>query len=250
MAQFNLEDHIVLLGYAKDDTEELVEQIRADSTRNWTIVLCSKRVDENPMPDEVLFVHGDNTDDDVLKRACVETASVIVIYGHTDERTTFVALAIHGCIRKDARIIAHVTDRKSCRGLKQVDPRIHCITSLRMPLIGQEVTNPGATDLIRNIVSHLEPATNYRIETPVDLPGGLTYMDIFLFFKNEYDATLIGIGSDCGSDPKITLNPPAALTIVSGMSLFYLADRRINSEIEWQLLYPMETSPPNLIATS
>lgn len=240
MSHFKLENHVVLLGYAKGDTEELVEQLRADSNADWKIVLCSKRVEENPLPDEILFVHGDNTDEDVLKRACIEDASVIVIYGHTDERTIFVALAIHERIRQDARVIAHVTDRKSCRGLKQVDARIHCITSLRMPLISQEVTNPGATELIRNLVSHLEPATNYRINTPVGLPQGLTFMDLFLLFKNEYDATLIGIGEDCGADPKIILNPRGSFPITSGMSLFYLGGRRIDDEVEWRLLHPVE----------
>ena len=79
----NLTGHFLILGWHGDNTKRMVELITADATRTGRdIILCTDDEMENPIPNIVSFVQGRSlSDESLLCRAGVKTASRIIIYG-------------------------------------------------------------------------------------------------------------------------------------------------------------------------
>jgi|ERR1035437_185821 voltage-gated potassium channel len=107
LVKMNCSNHVIVLGYREGDTEAIITEILVGNP-TAKIVLCSMRIKENPMPEKIDFVYGDNTADDTLDRACIGEAKKILIYGHTDDRAIAVAIAVKCRASKDAHVTSDV----------------------------------------------------------------------------------------------------------------------------------------------
>ena len=91
----DLSDHVVLLGYWPGRTERIVAELTAEG--RFQVALCAwDDVPENPLPEQrrVHFVRGDLTHEDVMTRACVQSARTAVIDGRDDNETLAIAVAV------------------------------------------------------------------------------------------------------------------------------------------------------------
>ena len=95
MQSLNLKNHTVILGNRGEETLKLVEFLKNDKEASKEpIVLCSMLTLENPFPDQVDFIHGELTSDDVMHRACIAQADRIIIHSDTDEKSILIAIAV------------------------------------------------------------------------------------------------------------------------------------------------------------
>ena len=239
LVKLKMKNHIVLLGFRERETLDLIRQLVADRAGNHSIVLVTRHATENPLPGLVEFIHGDTSDDDVLERACVSSAKVIVVSGHeVDERTMAVTIVANSKASKDAHIVVYLEKHENARFIKAVNPRIECVTSLRSSLIAQAVLNPGSTRLIRELVSTNHPGTNFRIDIP-SFVQPIQFAQLLTVFNAEYQAIAIGYTVDQSCESFPVLNPPSDAVIRGGMSLFYIAEHRIDEVVDWHILDPV-----------
>lgn len=242
LARMKAKNHIVILGYRKGETEGLVTQLMAENViRKKTIVMCSRHLEDNPLPGLVTFIKGDTASEDVMVNACVADADVIVISGHTDERSITIAIVAH---RKNpkAHIVVYLEDRENYRFLALISQRIECVTSLRTMLIAQAVLNPGVTPLIREMVSLDDPGTIYRINIPSEVPP-IRFHELCSIMQTNYRSIVTGYSRTCSTDDQPLLNPDPYEMISGGMSLFYISEQRMDGKIDWSLF----RSPPSLV---
>lgn len=238
LVQLKMKDHIVLLGYRPGETGQLISQLRADHLVETPIVLASKHLTENPFPGKVEFVFGDTASDDVMARSRVDQARVIVISGHADERALAVAIAANSYARKDVHIVAYLDNFTNAKLLRKLNPQIECVTSLRAPLLAQAVINPGASMIFKELVSLDDPGTAFRIDVPSSvLP--IPFSQVLAILHHEYRAIVIGFTENHSCESKYVLNPQADAIIVGGMSLFYIAEHRIDRQVDWRILDPI-----------
>ncbi len=234
LSQLDEQNHLVIFGYSPGVTEDLVREIRHDkSARRTPIVLCSSRVEENPMPGQVQFVKSDLSSHDVLQRACVGRASRIIVHGHDDNETLIVALAARS-VNSSAHIVVQLDRAESELHIKRIDPGIECVTPLAIPMLVQSVQNRGTTSVINSLLSNANDDTIYRLDIP---PGPLSWSfgRLQRFFKEQLGATLIAVAGDFGTQGEIKLNPACDIQVRAGTSLFYIAPERLDSgKIEWQ----------------
>ncbi len=234
LAKLKMKNHIVLLGYRAGETESLLRELRAEHFSQTRIVLCSKHLEENPFPGVVDFIRGDTSSDDTLNRACVATAAVIVISGHTDERTLPVAVAVTSVAQEEAHIVVYLEKADNARFLKMLKRPIECVTSLRTSLIAQAVFNPGSTELLRNLVSLDHTGTNFKLLVPEHIPE--VYFSLMLnILHRDYNAIVIGYSENHSPCSKSYLNPAPNTRIRGGMALFYIAESRIDKLIDWSV---------------
>ncbi len=233
-ARLNMKNHIVLLGYRKGETEEIIKQILADyqTTRPSSIVLCTRNLAETPYPGHSLisFVQGDTASDDVLERACVKDANKVVISGHEDARTMAICLAVNAIASKDAHIVAYVEDKANARFLRKINRNIECVTSLRTMLIAQAVMNPGSSSVLHSLADLASPPTVFKIGIPEDVPA-MPFSAVMDNLLHQYDVIPIAVGY--ADTPDVHFRPDAKSEVKGGMSLYYIGENRIDGIIRW-----------------
>lgn len=237
MLPLDAKDHIVVFGYRKGETEEVFRELLADiDVRKTHVVLCSSSEKTNPLLRHkefktVEFVHGDLSSEDVMKRACVGSAAKVVVHGHSDDQTFAVGVAANAEMQKSAHMVAYFHDPHRASLLQKVNPHIKCQSSLSVPLLVLETQEPGSTEIVRQILSHLDGDTAFRCDIPKDVTS-VSYMDMFVFLKRKYNAVLIGTAESHDRSAKVKLNSEAEPMISGGMSIFYVAPSRLKN-INW-----------------
>ncbi len=227
-------NHIVVLGHRPGETEAIITEILVGNP-HAEIVLCSMRIQENPMPDKISFVYGDNTADETLDRAGIARAAKILIYGHTDDRTIAIVIGANSRANKDAHIVVHLESEAGLITIKRLNPKIECITSFRKTMLAKAVNNPGSTRVVMDLISHNEPNSQHRLCIPEGVPM-VRYGDFFVWFKKTYDAVAIAVMPDHNPDSPCMLNPSSDALIGGGMSLFFIATRPLNDVVDWKAL--------------
>jgi voltage-gated potassium channel len=232
-----LADHIVILGWHGFRTQRMVDQLRGDiGEKDREIVLCTAQVIENPMPDQVRFVCGDELNTpDVLTRAGVATAGHVIALGHDDSETLAAALGA-AAINRNAHIVAYFNHESFADLLKAHCPHAECNVSLSIELMVRSAQDPGSSRVQRRLLSTLEgAATQFSLKVPKD-SGEVSYGALFAALKENHDATLIGVAESALGDD-LVLNAPSAHPVDPGTIVYFLAARRIEpGEIDWPAL--------------
>ncbi len=227
-SRFNKKSHIVIFGYRGHETRQLIEEILADENRSKRmLVFCSSKAEENPFPDmDVDFIRGELTSDDVLERACVAYADKILIHGHDDHQTMAIAVAVFN-INKEAHIVAYLASPDIARLLRGMNPKISCIEPFYVPMMVQEMQDPGVIDVIKLLFSNLVGEVIYRVDIP-DGEYSVPFETLFKLFKEKYGATVIGV-----IDSGPIINPPSNFVVKAGMALVLIAAKR-PTKVNWE----------------
>lgn len=230
------EDHVVIMGWHDDRTRYMVEQILGDRRRSQRdIVLCSTRSMDNPLPDDVQFVHSESlTASDMLRRAGVTTASRVIVYGDNDEQTLATGLAVSAA-KTNAHIVAHFESAEVARLFKAHCPQAECTASLSLELIVRSAQDPGSSRIQNQLLSTLTGPTQFCIQIPTSFQG-CSYGSLFYAFKEQHEATIFGIAnSQTGDD--LAMNPANTSPVSGGKIIYFMAPERIYAnEIDWQAL--------------
>ncbi len=230
----DLRHHIVILGWHPEHTPRMIRLIYGDVRRqDRKVVLCASEEMENPFPDQVLFVQGENlTDNDVLQRASIAHADRVIIYRSTDDKTLASCLTVATNTRS-AHIVAWFEHEHMAKLLKSHCPQVECHTSISMELMVRSAQDPGSSRVQEQLLSTLIGPTQFSVKVPDDFTG--THFNHLLeVMKHHHEALALGIADSITGDD-LALNPTGSTQIKAGQLIYYMAAERINSnEIDWQ----------------
>lgn len=245
LKHLNLHNHIVILGGGKKQkVDTLITEIRNDSFYCRTdLVVCSDVYDENPFGDDVEYIRGAIGSDDVLIRACVKDADVIIIYGYTDEETILTALAVDE-LNRLAFTTVYIRDRSNIRHIERINkvrvahrlldgehyPRIRVITRLNDLMLAREISNPDLSEVMLLLMDSKSGDTFYSIKAWPGLDKKIKLPQVRQMLRaTDAHALLVGVKrDDTGS---ILMNPTEDIEVYPNDHLFVIADHR--PDVDW-----------------
>lgn len=119
--------------------------------------------------------------------------------------------------------MAHFVDDVKCKILSDHCPNAECISNLSTELLAKSVIDFGSSFVHSELVSAHKGQTQYSITVPEGTPS-FTLEKVFLDFKQNYEATIIGSRNRSG---EVNINQKLSTQIESGETLFYIADERV-----------------------
>ena len=233
----NVSNHILIIGWNEKRTHQLLKLLikeKVDTTENPDIVLCVKADIENPRPSEIEFVHVSsfNQDED-MDRACITTASTILIDNPHDDVTLTTALY---CSKRNpkAHKVAYFEDESLVALLQQHCPEVECTPSVAVEMLAKSVFDPGSSLLHHDLLDVEEGQAQFSVNLPCTIKD-ITVETLFLGLKKQYNATFIGFSAPERVN-KISVNPDFNDIVRPGNKVFYIAEHRINN-IDWDSLH-------------
>jgi len=226
-----MEDHILVIGWNGNRTLHLMNlllnEIRSDD-RDRKLALCVRVEIENPMRDEVGFVHVPAfTDDAGMDRAGIAKASCIIIDNPEDDMTMTTALYCSGR-NPNAHIIAYFQDETLGQILKQHCPNVECMPSVSVEMMAKAAADPGSSALHHELLAVNQGMTQYSMTYRGE--DRVAVRSLFTALKENFDATLIGIRSR--GSASIEVNPSLDAEVGSGCTIYYIAHERI-TRMDW-----------------
>ncbi len=219
----DLRDHVVLLGYAPQRTERIIDELTAEGRQQ--VALCAwDDVPENPVPDRpaVHFVRGDLTRDDVMSRAAVATARTVVIDGRDDNETLAIAVAVDHA-NPTVHMVAAVRDLARRESLRYVNPGVQAVQWHMPTLLTEEANDPGITAVYNELMTAGGSGNTYSARVPRGFEHA-TFGQVQSHFGQAFGATVLAVR---GSDG-LEVSPPWDRRIGEGDTLYYVARQRID----------------------
>ncbi|AUJ68513.1 MULTISPECIES: potassium channel family protein [Pseudoalteromonas] len=235
----HLQNHIVIFGWHDVRTKKMVDYILGDNKReDRKIVLAVTEAMEHPLLSypEVAFARLTSfTDDEQLSRINIERADKIIIDGDDDNQTFTTALKLSRVVKPEAHISAHFLDDSKALLLREHCKNVECSASMSAEILVRAMQDPGSSRVQEELLSTLHGDTQFSLALPAEV-SCLTFGDIFGYFKQHHDATLLGVAHDINA-LNMDLNPPLDYNITGGDILHYIAPQRVlASEVDWSSL--------------
>ncbi len=232
----NVSNHILIIGWNEKRTHQLLKLLikeKLDTPENPDIVLCVKADIENPRPSDIDFVRvGSFNHDEDMDRACIESASTILIDNPYDDITLTTALY---CSKRNpkAHKVAYFEDETLVGLLQQHCPEVECTPSVAVEMLAKSAFDPGSSLLHHDLLDVEEGQAQFSVDLPASAQE-LTVEHLFMGMKKQYNATFIGYSAPEYAN-KISVNPDFADIVKAGNKVFYIAEHRINN-IDWNSL--------------
>lgn len=230
----NVSDHILVIGWNGKRTEQLLKLLlieKSNSIESPDIVLCVRADIDNPMPAEIEFVkvNSFNKDED-MNKACVSSASTILIDNPQDDMTMTTSLY---CSQRNKRAhkVAYFDDESLAPLLQQHCPEIECTPSVAVEMLAKSAFDPGSSLLHHDLLDVYEGQAQFSSTIPNTI-ASVSARALFEKLKVLHNAIFIGVASG-ENIHKINVNPDLDDSFNAGDKVFYIADKRINN-IDWK----------------
>ncbi|GAA3711430.1 ion channel [Oceanisphaera sediminis] len=233
----HLSGHTLLFGWNGAQTERIVDLLLADSaSQAQEILLCVTQEMEHPFPDKpaVKFARLHSfTHPDELARVGLARAGRVLVDGEDDDQTLTTSLALSAKAAPNAHLCAWFTEASKAELLRLHCPNVEVSSSKEAEILVRSLQDPGASLIQEQIFSTLLGPTLYRIQVPQSA-GDLAYSSLLSRFKQQHNATLLGISSQT-SGQDIELNPAGDTRVGGGTFLYYICPERLQStQISWE----------------
>lgn len=225
LAAIDLTGHVVILGYTVGRTERIVDELVAKE--HDEIVLCAwaDQVSEHPMSTrtQVSFLRGDLAQDEVLQRAGLADASVVLVDARDDNEAVTIAVAANH-VAPGVHTVVALRDLGRSSTIGRVDRTVRCVQWHSVQLIAEEIQDPGISLVYHELMT--EGGENTYSVTVPDAIAGRTYGDFQKALGSRQAATLLGfiVGDE------LRVSPRWDVTVPSGALLFLIADQRLSSD--------------------
>lgn len=233
LKNLNYDNHILVIGWNEQRTLQLLRLLLREmkhQSEPSKIALCVRADIENPLPDEIGFVRVSSfSSEEDMARTAIDKASCIIIDNADDDVTMTTAL-FSASKNNHAHTIAYFHDEGLGQLLKQHCPNIECMPSVAVEMIAKSAVDPGSSVLHQELLDVEKGQTQYSVNYQGDT---ITVRQLFSAFKEQYDATLIGLAHR--GHNTLQLNPSLDDSVSDGTKLYYIADERIN-RIDWEKL--------------
>ena len=217
-----LRNHVIICGYGSYG-REIAEHFDLHSIPFVVIDESEERVAEVQQSEKnIFYIHGDATQDDVLKSAGIEHATAIISAMPEDTDNAFTVLTARQ-LNKNLKIISRVIHQSAIRKLRLAGAD-HIITPEQVGgfYMATLVTNPGAIDFLSFITNEYE--SNIGIEEFMyeNAPSFCHQKTIAkLNIRRETGCNIIGYKSPHG---RYMVNPTPDTQLIEGSSFIVLGD--------------------------
>ena len=224
-----VKDHFLICGWSYK-AKEIIAELRADKKVNTKPIVIVADVPEKPLEDEnTFFVHGE-VDDDIMRKANLQDASVVMVL--TDEtldsysrdaKVVLNTLTIRK-LNPDVYICVEISDARNMQHGKLAGAdEIIVIGELSGNLLVQAALDHGITKIITELVSNRFGNELYKVKPPENFVG-MKFIEVLRLIKEKHNAIIVAIES--GEDNKLMANPPGEYTIQSKDDLVLIAQER------------------------
>jgi voltage-gated potassium channel len=224
-----VKDHFIICGWSYK-AKEIIAELRADKKVHIRPIVIVADIPEKPLEDEnTFFIHGE-VDVDILKKANLEGASVVMIL--TDEnldsysrdaKVVLNTLTIRK-LNPDVYICVEISDARNMQHGKLAGAdEIIVIGELSGNLLVQAALDHGITKIITELVSNKFGNELYKVK-PSESFVGMQFIEVLRLIKEKHNAIIVAIES--GKDNKLVANPPMDYTIQAGDDLILIAQER------------------------
>jgi voltage-gated potassium channel len=213
MLDITAKNHILIVNFNHLDTAlKLVRELRADkATRHQVICFVDETLEELPqeLAEEALFVRGDPTREETLRKANLAEASHVIILSkdlgnpHSDDQNLVTTLVIETLNPKVFTVVEIINAQKIQQVKMAGANSVICASEITSSLIVQELHDPGIKDIIMDLSSDLGGNQIYFV--PMEGPKAWTYGDL-VRWGLERQVLPIGLVRD----GKTLLNCPAS----------------------------------------
>ena len=222
-------DHFIICGWSYK-AKEIIAELRADKkVKNRPIVIVAD-IPEKPLDDEnTFFIHGE-VDVDILVKANLKGASVVMVL--TDEnldsysrdaKVVLNTLTIRK-LNPDVYICVEISDSRNMQHGKLAGAdEIIVIGELSGNLLVQAALDHGITKIITELVSNKYGNELYKVKSPESFVGK-PFIDVLRLIKEKHNAIIVAIES--GEENKLVANPPIDYSIQPGDDLILIAHER------------------------
>ena len=224
-----VKDHFIICGWSYK-AKEIISELRADKKVKDKPIVIIADIPEKPLEDEnTYFIHGE-VDLDILQKANLREASVVMVLTDEDldsySRDAKVVLNTLS-IRKlnpNVYICVEISDSRNMQHGKLAGAdEIIVIGELSGNLLVQAALDHGITKIITELVSNKFGNELYKVKTPESFVGK-QFIDVLKLIKERHNAIIVAIES--GKENKLEANPPIDYTIKSGDDLIVIAHER------------------------
>lgn len=235
LRMLDLTDHFVVIGWNDRRTIQLIELLAHKSNGNNTdIVLVVDKAMEKPDSAALRninfhFVYTERyTQDEGMRRACLDKARAIIIDTLCDNDTLTIALYCNK-VSPNSHKTAYFQAEEVGDLLKSQCQKITCIPSVSVEMMAKSSMDPGSERLIRQLLDTRYGENQYALDVPMGV--SMPYMDVFVMLKQRHNATLVGVRK--AGHEKITVNADHDDHVEAGDTLYYIAASRLG-EIYFQ----------------
>jgi len=150
-----LRQAIVLVGYDRQRTPRMLDELCADAEAGQQIVLLTRQEFENTDP-RLRYVRARSlTSLDDLHRAGVPEADRVIIFAGSDNDTLAAGLAIANLNRR-GHIVCYFDDEEIARLLTSHCGNVEVVMAPAVELVVRAVKDPGSSQLLSDLVSHTD----------------------------------------------------------------------------------------------
>ncbi len=232
MSDVTYQDHLIIVNFPRvEKVARVIDELRHDPTvgPDAEFVLIDEELAELPgelRDRHVHFVRGDPARDETLRRANLDHARKAVILSRSsdpasDDRNLAITLAIEGRQRK-VRTIVECTSLRTEELLKKAGcDSIVCTSRFDAHFIASEVVNPGAQEVVDEMLSALTGQQLYF--TKFDRAGASTFREAAERSKKRGHLA-IGVRRD----HKVSLNVDADFAMEPGDDLVTIGASRLD----------------------
>ena len=219
-----LSDHVIICGYGRNG-EQAAQTLGYHGQRYVVIEsrleIYEEAIAENP---ELLIVHGDSTDDDVLKRAGIARAKALITALPVDAHNVFIVLSARS-LNPHIQIISRASDRSTYPKLVKAGAN-----SVIMPdkiggtHMATRVSKPDVIEFIDYLSGEEGEAIHIESVSYDQLPDKIrdkALNEIMAWKKTGVNC--IGIKD---ADGKFVINPPENILVKQGMKVLVLGTRQ------------------------
>lgn len=194
LKQISESNHIILCGW--NHTAEQILRVIFNRPQPGTVVMINQLPEDQVQNiifqfkgQPLQFVRGDFAQEEILNRANISKAKVVIIVpdassgltARSDEKTILTAFSVKA-IQPKIKVYAHILDHDNEPYLKKAQVDDYIVSdSFSGVLMGEMVTEPGVPQSLQNLIKneHLE-----RIAVPDEL-NGKTFGEALTFFRQK-----------------------------------------------------------------
>ncbi len=217
LIQSRMENHIILCGWDKK-LEIALQELLAEKKE---IVVIAEVEDIPIRHKNLIFIRGDPSDEENLKRANVEKASFALISGDDDTDVLLSAIAVER-LRPEVFTIASVSDPKVVQALKKTGVNQVISTD---EFFGQTLARTIFVPKLSSFLNRMmitEGMDLHQEKNPKSFVG-TTVFDAISTLKNKHDAVLLGIVRD----DRLMINPQGSIELNKDDEILYIAKEKL-----------------------
>jgi len=213
-----MEQHIIVCGWDKR-LEIAVKELLAAKQE----IVVVAEVDDIPLEHKhLLFIKGDPSDDENLKRANVARASSALISGRTETETLLTAIAVKK-LNPGIHTTCIVADPKVIQALKRtgVDQTFSADQLLGL-LLSRSVFAPQIGTFMNEMLD-VKGMDLHQGRIP-DEHAGKTFLEVLELFKQRYEVIPVGIVRN----NEVKVNPEKGMKLERNDELLYIAEDKLD----------------------